>query len=410
MERMVQLKRLNIDPQSATTSNDFKHWVRCFKAYLQLSDPAVEEDDHRLLVLMSMVSPRVYESIQDTATYAVTMKVLKGLEQPVNRVYALYKLATQKQLPGESCRAYSQALRALGRACACSDRTAPETTDDLIRDAYVAEVRSNEVRQHLLEHGGENLEDMIRISETMEDAVLSMDTYSQSWTPRYEVSRMPSLNPTTPWPTDGLSATTTLTDATPTYYFCGRDKHSRSQCPVSKAKCQKSLKNGHFAVVCRSKMGAVKHSASCEAQPSPSHSNISSSVLSSNESEGSTVRQHLTSRNRRRTRKLQPFLAVMTLACLDLPHGAMITQAQAPTSMTTAAAITTTATRNVHFHTRKIFCRHSLHAYPITGTVALSHCIPENYSQNSRMQPVQKDRNRNEGLIPSNILPPGPLK
>ncbi|XP_069783620.1 uncharacterized protein [Narcine bancroftii] len=40
-ERMLWLERLDIDPQSATASNDFKHWVRCFETYLQLSDPAV---------------------------------------------------------------------------------------------------------------------------------------------------------------------------------------------------------------------------------------------------------------------------------------------------------------------------------------------------------------------------------
>ncbi|XP_069766082.1 uncharacterized protein [Narcine bancroftii] len=40
--------------------------------------------------------------------------------------------------------------------------------------------------------------------------------------------------------------------------------------------------------------------------------------------------------------KVQPTLAAMTLACLDLLHGAMTAQAQAPTSTTAAAVIAAT--------------------------------------------------------------------
>ncbi|XP_069798640.1 zinc finger protein 850-like [Narcine bancroftii] len=54
MERKLRLERFDIDPQSATASNDFKYW-----------------------------------SVQDATTYATAKKVLEGLyEQPVNRVYA----------------------------------------------------------------------------------------------------------------------------------------------------------------------------------------------------------------------------------------------------------------------------------------------------------------------------------
>ncbi|XP_069766456.1 uncharacterized protein [Narcine bancroftii] len=284
-----------------------------------------------------MVSLRVYENIQDETNYTAAIKVLKGLyDQPVNRVHARLVLVSRKQQPGESSRAYLQVLKALGKDCNCVDKTAAEITNDLVREAYVAGLRSNEVRLRLLEQGVEKLEDVARIAITMEDAALKSTELSRDWTPRSDVSRVP-FYPTTPRDTDSLSAAATLPRANPKCYFCGRDKHSRSQCPARKARCQKCLKNGHFAAVCRSKMAASKHSASSEAQSPLSHSNSYSPELSSNESEGSPARQRLTSR-RRRTRKGQPTLATMVLARLSPPCGTLDATAAAAAATATPGA------------------------------------------------------------------------
>ncbi|XP_069768376.1 uncharacterized protein [Narcine bancroftii] len=335
MERLTRPEKLDIDPQSATAFKAFKFWLLNFENFLRFIQ--VEEDNQRLTALLSMVSLRVYENIQDETTYTAAIKVLKGLyDQPVNRVHARLVLASRKQQPGESSRAYLQVLKALGKDCNCVDKTAAEITSDLVRDAYVAGLRSNEVRLRLLEQGVEKLEDVARIAITMEDAALKSTELSRDWTPRSDVSKVPFY----PTP-DGLSAAATLPRANPKCYFCGRNKHSRSQCPARKARCQKCLKNGHFAAVCRSKMAASKHSASCEAQPPLSHSNSSSPELSSNESEGSPARQRLTSR-RRRTRKGQPTVATMVMACLSPAAAAAATVT--PGADATAAAATATDT------------------------------------------------------------------
>ncbi|XP_069779169.1 uncharacterized protein [Narcine bancroftii] len=163
---------------------------------------------------------------------------------------------------------------------------------------------------------------------------------------------MSSLNPSTPWPTDSLLAPTALPDVTPKCYLCGRDKHSRSQCLARKARCQKCLKNGHFAIVCRSKMATIKHSASCEGQPPPSHSNNSSSELSSNESEGSTAQQPLTSRGRATTTQalaLTSTTSAIAIAAIDAANQRPTTTNaadQGPATTDAADLVPTAATTN----------------------------------------------------------------
>ncbi|XP_069747914.1 dnaJ homolog subfamily B member 13 isoform X3 [Narcine bancroftii] len=183
MERLTRPEKLDIDPQSATAFKAFNFWLLNFENFLRFIQ--VEEDNQRLTALLSMVSLRVYENIQDETTYTAAIKVLKGLyDQPVNRVHARLMLASRKQQPGESSRAYLQVLKALGKDCNCVDKTAAEITSDLIRDAYVAGLRSNEVRLRLLEQGVEKLEDVARIAITMEDAALKSTELSRDWTPR----------------------------------------------------------------------------------------------------------------------------------------------------------------------------------------------------------------------------------
>ncbi|XP_069771348.1 uncharacterized protein [Narcine bancroftii] len=183
MERLTRPEKLDIDPQSATAFKAFNFWLLNFENFLRLIE--VEEDNQRLTALLSMVSLRVYENIQDETTYTAAIKVLKGLyDQPVNRVHARLVLASRKQQPGESSRAYLQVLKALGKDCNCVDKTAAEITNDLVRDAYVAGLRSNEVRLRLLEQGVEKLEDVARIAITMEDAALKSTELSRDWTPR----------------------------------------------------------------------------------------------------------------------------------------------------------------------------------------------------------------------------------
>ncbi|XP_069791289.1 uncharacterized protein [Narcine bancroftii] len=183
MERLIRPEKLDIDPRSATAFKAFNFWLLNFENFLRLIE--VEEDNQCLTALLSMVSLRVYENIHDETTYPAAIKVLKELyNQPVNRVHARLVLASRKQQPGESSRAYLQVLKALGKDCNCVDKTAAEITNDLVRDAYVAGLRSNEVRLRLLEQGVEKLEDVARIAITMEDAALKSTELSRDWTPR----------------------------------------------------------------------------------------------------------------------------------------------------------------------------------------------------------------------------------
>ncbi|XP_069778848.1 uncharacterized protein [Narcine bancroftii] len=99
MERLIRPEKLDIDPRSATAFKAFNFWLLNFENFLRLIE--VEEDNLRLTALLSMVSLRVYENIQDATTYTAAIKVLKEMyNQPVNRVHARLVLASRKQQPG----------------------------------------------------------------------------------------------------------------------------------------------------------------------------------------------------------------------------------------------------------------------------------------------------------------------
>ncbi|XP_069759089.1 endophilin-B1-like [Narcine bancroftii] len=72
MEHLTWPEELDIDPQSATTFKAFKFWLLNFENFLKFI--WVEEDNQRLTALLSMVSLRVYENIQDETTYTTAIK------------------------------------------------------------------------------------------------------------------------------------------------------------------------------------------------------------------------------------------------------------------------------------------------------------------------------------------------
>ena len=69
-----------------------------------------------------------------------------------NSIFARYLLATWRQETEENLVLYLQNLKILSRDCDFSALTASQPRDIAIRDAFLRGVRSNQIRQRMLEN------------------------------------------------------------------------------------------------------------------------------------------------------------------------------------------------------------------------------------------------------------------
>ena len=222
MEQILKPDKLELDPQAVGASNSFDHWLRCFETFLTFltSSSVVQTETDKLHVLHARVSDQVFSMIRDAETYKDAIKLLKGqYNKQSNEIYARHLLATRRQQPGESGDQFLRALRALGRACNCKTVTAAQNTEDLIRDAYVTGIRSNYIRQRLLEQGGLDLQKTVALADSLEVAFRNLEAYTPdhggaSWTPQAYATPRPTNDPTAAAVSGG-----------PKCYFCGLGKH-----------------------------------------------------------------------------------------------------------------------------------------------------------------------------------------
>ena len=150
MERLLRPERLDCDPNSSTAAQEWKHWLQTFKTFIA----ALPQDNlNKLGLLVNFVSPRIYESISECATYDDALSVLKNLfVKPANEVFARHRLATRRQEPGETIDEYFCALKILSKDCNFKAVTAKEHCEEFIRDAFISGLQSSSIRQRLLEN------------------------------------------------------------------------------------------------------------------------------------------------------------------------------------------------------------------------------------------------------------------
>ena len=121
-----------------------------------------------------------------------------------------------------------------------------------IRDAFISGLQPSLIRQRLLENKTLHLKTMFDQARSLESAMKSSESYAVPNTlvnaavPARSAKRV-----------DGLEANTLAAAVTETTslscYFCGNNRHPRSQCPAKDATCAKCQKKGHYAKVCQSK-------------------------------------------------------------------------------------------------------------------------------------------------------------
>ena len=268
MERLLKPATFDTDHTSPDATKQWKHFFRTFQNFTT----EINDDPSRLKLLINHISPDVYQLIEDSQDYAQAIRTLKKLYvKTPNVIYARHLLATRRQKEGETLDTYLQALKDLSKDCNYEPVTAVQHRDESIRDSFIAGIRSNQIRQRLLENAQLDLDNMVAQARALDSAQKSNASYQ---TPAFEVnaisnnSEAHSMSREQPvfdyqQPYQPTSSTNQPTSAAafrrPNHYprcnCCGYNSHDprdRNSCPAKDELCHKCQKIGHFQKVCRS--------------------------------------------------------------------------------------------------------------------------------------------------------------
>ena len=284
-------ERLEIAPTDANAQKRFTHWLRTFTTYVDLMDNGTNKLD----VLINFIGADPYAIIETSATYAAAIADLKAAYQKeINQIYARHILATRKQNPEESLDDYLRNLRILAKDCNFQQVTAAVYTQEAIRDAFIAGLKSSYIRQRLLENNTLDLDTAFTTARALDVAQRSSDTYTKT-IPTCAATNVKPQNrpPPEPGPTVPQIAAAARFNRPQQYrysrntrsqpnrfpppnksppsdcYFCGYDYHPRFECPAKDSFCAKCGRKGHYAKVCRSNPNPDKVTAATYVTESP---------------------------------------------------------------------------------------------------------------------------------------------
>lgn len=259
MEKILRPQILDLDPKAFGASASFKHWLSCWKSYVEVT-AVINTDTLRLKALTATVSGRVYSMFSSLTTYdAAITRLEEQYTFQENVVYARHLLATRRQLPGESVQDFARTLRNIIQRCGCQAVDAATYEDELMRDALVTGLSSKQARTRLLEQKALTFDQAIQSAAAVVSAIDKADEYSIP-----AVSTQPDLHPWQPSraaalvaaPADPGLIMVAATDKTSPHglkcFFCGQDRHPRYLCPARSAVCSSCKKTGHYSKVCKS--------------------------------------------------------------------------------------------------------------------------------------------------------------
>ncbi len=155
MEKLLKPPKLAIDPNEVSAAKEWKHWVRTFRSYMNryvVSSPELA-DAEMLEALNSLATADVYEYVENCETYDQAERLLQKLyvKEP-NEVFARFRLSNAKQESNQSLAEFKRNLIKLSKDCNFKAVTATNNCEDMLRDAFISGISSNDIRQRLLEN------------------------------------------------------------------------------------------------------------------------------------------------------------------------------------------------------------------------------------------------------------------
>lgn len=264
MEKYLKPERLDVNPSKLDAADTWRHWKKSFHIFLGAvcgtHQPTPVMDEHKLSLLINLVSPAIYKYISDISDYESAMNVLEEVfVQPKNIIFCRHLLATRKQRADENVDEYLQSLKGLAKDCDFRAVTAIQARDEYVRDAFINGITSDPIRQRLLENKSLDLHTAYEQARTLEMAQKQLASYARP------DSLTASISTTRSEETDNGQLQQPAHDELPTVaalsgqkcFFCGNQRHDRSRCPARNSTCRHCKKRGHFAHVCRSPTAAA---------------------------------------------------------------------------------------------------------------------------------------------------------
>ena len=183
MERLLKPDKFGTLHTDTNSDKKWRYWKRCFQNFLSkiaatnIVENATEDQVQaagtlKLELLINYVEPEVYEYISEETTYDSALALLDGLYlKPVNVIYARYTLLNRKKDAGQTVDSFLQVLRGLAKPC---QFTLPNTSqlyeEEYIRDAFIAGLSSQDIRQKLLEENLLTLNEAYKKARALESA------------------------------------------------------------------------------------------------------------------------------------------------------------------------------------------------------------------------------------------------
>ena len=259
-------ERFELLPTDEDASKRFSHWLKTLNNFLA----QLEGNPDKLPILHNFVGHHPFTLIEDETTFDGAIGILKAqYQRPVNEIYARHVLYSRKQLPNESIDDYVQNLRELARKCNFQPVTAAVYQEESIRNSFIAGLRSNYIRQRLLEKETLDLKTAIENARALDVALVNSENYlsnssscastyaeasKQSDKPRVQNSESSENIAAAVRPKERFSQKEPQNSDKCGY--CGLSpSHPRFKCPASDVECHKCGRRGHFSKVCLSKSG-----------------------------------------------------------------------------------------------------------------------------------------------------------
>ena len=181
----------------------------------------------------------------------ITYQELKGKQDQhfgdrKNVIVEKAKLNQRIQKPGEPIDNFIQDLHKLAAECEFG-----KLKEELIRDRIVVGVLSDSLSEELQAKPKLTLSLVIQISRQAEARLESQPLLGDTRTV-YVLNQREQVKQKSPNFEDPAVPSSTAKHPSQTCSYCGRERHSRYQCPVRNATCAQCQKRGHYKIVCRS--------------------------------------------------------------------------------------------------------------------------------------------------------------
>ena len=266
MDKFLRPRTLEINPESPNAADEWEMWLNNFNEFFKSIDATLSPD--KLVLMKAHVSCSIYKLIKHTTTFSDALDILNvRFIKPRSEVFARYRLATCRQQPGENLDRFLDNLKGLSHDCNFSTSSAEIICEQAIRDAFIAGMASNAIRQRLLENLTLNLTDAVSQARALEMTHHHSEAYQYSSSSRVTSAAAlretsisstqdslhgKNITPVDPNSSDRHDDVATTASVQRRCYFCGGAVHPRSVCKARNATCKKCGKVGHFAKVCRS--------------------------------------------------------------------------------------------------------------------------------------------------------------